>query len=83
MASGACDVEIISLRLTALDKLKKVRSLGQEKRSERLTMQIDCSQMIYTTLTHNLQQPVQETNPLIYNISGPGSQPAISQTCEK
>lgn len=42
---------------------------------------MDSGQNVYKnrTLTHNLQQPAQETNPLT-TINTPGSQHAVSQT---
>ena len=42
---------------------------------ERLNIQMDNGQTVYKnrTLTHNLQQPAQETNPLS-TVTSPGSQ---------
>ena len=48
---------------------------------ERLNIQMGSGETTYEnkTLTHNLQQPAQETN-LLSTINNTGSQPAINQT---
>ena len=64
--------------LIATDGGSKVSGTGV---IERLNIQMDNGQTVYKnrTLTHNLQQPAQETNPLS-TVASPGSRPAGSKS---
>lgn len=57
---------------------------NRSKATERLNIQMADGQTIYMnrSLTHNLQQPAQETDSLSI-VSSPGSQFAINQTGRK